>query len=127
MTGIKDSDIASEKGNRTVKAGLKTNSGKSLLQQFQFGNIPAAPQNTQIYLGLWDKNLSFGKETDADEMDIVTIKIDYNNYTSESFKENIKLQENQYEVNFENHFNDEEVLHFVCFRKHGKITKMGFV
>ncbi|WP_143885466.1 hypothetical protein [Chryseobacterium binzhouense] len=127
MTGIKDSDIASEKGNRTVKAGLKTNSGKSLLQQFQFGNIPAAPQNTQIYLGLWDKNLSFSKETDADEMDIVTIKIDYNNYTSESFKENIKLQENQYEVNFENHFNDEEVLHFVCFRKHGKITKMGFV
>lgn len=126
MTAIKDCDTVSEKGNRTVKAGLKTNSGKRLLQQFQFGNIPAVPENIQIYLGLWDKNLSFGKETDADEMDVITIKIDYNTYTSESFKENIKLQENQYEVNFENHFNEEEVLHFVCFRKHGRILKMGF-
>jgi len=126
MTAIKDCDTVSEKGNRTVKAGLKTNSGKRLLQQFQFGNIPAVPENIQIYLGLWDKNLSFGKETDADEMDVVTIKIDYSTYTSESFKENIKLQESQYEVNFENHFNEEEVLHFVCFRKHGKIVKMGF-
>lgn len=126
MTAIKDCDTVSEKGNRTVKAGLKTNSGKRLLQQFQFGNIPAVSENIEIYLGLWNKNLNFGKETDADEMDVVTIKIDYSTYTSESFKENIKLQESQYEVNFENHFNEEEVLHFVCFKKHGRIVKMGF-
>ncbi|WP_144281613.1 hypothetical protein [Chryseobacterium echinoideorum] len=127
MTAIKDCDITSDKGSRTVKSGLKTNPGKRVLQEFQFGSIASVPQNIQIFLGLWDKNLSLGKETDADEMDIVTLKMDYSNYTSQSFKENIKLQEHQYEVNFENHFNEEEVLHFVCFKKGGKIVKMGFV
>ncbi|MFC7345187.1 hypothetical protein ACFQO9_00470 [Chryseobacterium zhengzhouense] len=128
MTEIKDLDSEHEKGKRTVKLGLKTQDGKVLLQNFQFGNFPCFHQEAQILLGLWDKSLHLDKSIIADEVAIVSIKIDFENNLSEYFEEKIKLAENQSEIVFENRFSEEDyVIHFVAAKKDSQIIKMGFV
>lgn len=128
MTEIKDLDSEHEKGKRTVKSGLKTSNGKIVLQNFQFGNIPCFHQEAQVFLGLWDKSLHLDKNTIADEIMIVSIKIDFENYLTEFFEEKINLTENQSDVVFENHFGEENmVIHFVTAKKDSQVIKMGFV
>ncbi|MFL9832750.1 hypothetical protein [Chryseobacterium terrae] len=128
MTTIKDFDAENEKGKRSVKSGLKTNEGKNILQQFEFGNIPHFDQNTYILLGLWDKSLHLDKTIVADELVIVSIKIDFENYLTESFEEKINLQESQTDIVFENHFSEEDdVIHFVAIKKDSQVVQMGFV
>lgn len=128
MTNIKDLDTENEKGKRSVKLGLKTNEGRSIFQQFEFGNIPCFNQNTQIFLGLWDKSLHLDKMIVADEVMIVSIKIDFENYLTESFEEKIQLQESQTNIVFENHFSEEDdVIHFVAVKKDSQVVQMGFV
>jgi len=128
MTEIKDMDSEHEKGKRTVKSGLKTQDGKVLLQNFQLGNFPCFHQEAQILLGLWDKSLHLDKSIIADEVAIVSIKIDFENNLSEYFEEKIKLAENQSEIVFENRFSEEDyVIHFVAAKKDSQIIKMGFV
>ena len=128
MTVIKDLDSEHEKGKRTVQSGLKMHEGKVSLQNFQFGNISCFHQEAQILLGLWDKSLHLDKNIIADEVSIVSIKIDFENYLTESFEETIKLQEHQHEIVFENRFSEEDdVIHFVAVKKDFQILKMGFV
>lgn len=128
MTEIKDLDSEHEKGKRTVKSGLKTQDGKVLLQNFQLGNFPCFHQEAQILLGLWDKSLHLDKSIIADEVAIVSIKIDFENNLSEYFEEKIKLAENQSEIVFENRFSEEDyVIHFVAAKKDSQIIKIGFV
>lgn len=128
MTKIKDLDVENEKGKRSVKNGLKTKEGRVILQQFEFGDISNFNQNTQIFLGLWDKSLHLDKAIFADEVAIVSIKIDFENYLTESFEEKIKLQESQNEVIFENHFSEEDdVIHFVAVKRDSHVVQMGFV
>lgn len=127
MTEIKDQDFEAEKGKRSVKSGLKTNYGKSVLQKFIFGNISNFDQEAQIFLGLWDKSLHFNKSIIADEIVVVTIKVDFENYHSEYFEEKINVEENQNEIVFQNYFQEENVIHFVAVKKNSQIVKMGFV
>lgn len=128
MTRIKDLDIENVKGKRSVKSGLKTIEGRNILQQFEFGSIPGFNQNTYISLGFWDKSLQLDKTLVANEAIIVNIKIDFENYLTESFEEEIKLQNNQTELIFKNHFSEEDdVLHFVAMKKNSRIVQMGFV
>lgn len=128
MTEIKDLDFEAEKGKRTVKGGLKTEKGRVVLQQFRFGVVPNFSHEAQIFLGLWDKSLRFDKSIIADEIVVVSIKVDFENYLSEYFEEKILLPENQNEIVFENRFKDEsEVIHFVAAKKDSEIVKMGFV
>lgn len=128
MTEIKDLDAEHEKGNRTVKCGLKTKDGKISLQNFELGKFPNFKKEAHILLGLWDKSLHLDKAIIADEITIVSIKIDFENFLTESFEEKISLHENQNEMVFENHFSEEDdVLHFVVAKKDSQIIKMGFV
>ena len=108
-----------------IKAVCDLVKGKNILRAFQFGSISSLTQNTHIFLGLWDKSLVFGKETDADQVDIVSIDIDYDNYSSQYFEEKIKF-DHQLEINFQNQFEGKELIYFICFRKEGKVIRMGF-
>lgn len=127
MTEIKDSDLVSERGKRTVKNGMSTEKGKQILKKFQFGNIPGLESNASVSLGLWNKNLHLDKGFTADEAEILTLKIDFENYLTECMIEKI-LCKSQDEIPFEERFPDHEgVLHFVVLKKEGKITHMGFV
>lgn len=126
MTEIKDLDMVSDRGKRTVQNGLATEDGKLLLKKFQFGNMPNV-ENVSISLGLWNKNLHLGKQFNAHEACILSVKIDFENYLAESFEEKVFIG-NQQEIAFEQHFSyDDFLLHFVVLTKDGKITNMGFV
>ncbi|GAB0157978.1 hypothetical protein CHRYSEOSP005_32800 [Chryseobacterium sp. Alg-005] len=127
MTEIKDCDHISGRGKRTVQNGLSTDEGMLLLKGFQWGNIPNIENKATISFGLWDKSLHFGKDFNAHEVSILTLKIDFEDYLTESFEDKLLLGTQQ-EVAFERHFStDDFLLHFMALRKDGKIMRMGFV
>ena len=128
MTEIKDLDTVSERGKRTVKNGMVTENGKELLRNFQFGNIANMENKALISFGLWDGSLALDKDIIADEIQILTIKVDFERYETEYFEEQITIQKAQREFTFEKHFSDEDmILHFVALKKEKKIVQMGFV
>ncbi|MEY8760081.1 hypothetical protein [Chryseobacterium tongliaoense] len=127
MTEIKDLDMVSEKGKRTVKNGIATENGKLLLRKFQFGKKPNL-ENATVSLVLWDNILHLGKNDQGDEIAIISIKIDFEQYTTESFEEKIYLQQQTTDITFQKHFTDDDsVLYFAAVKSNGGILKMGFV
>ncbi|MBB4805454.1 hypothetical protein HNP38_000726 [Chryseobacterium defluvii] len=128
MTEIKDYDLISERGKRTIPNGLATDIGKSALKKFQFGKILNLGGEASISLGLWNKSLHLNKGFSADETEILTLKIDFENYLTEHKVERIPVKPQQTEVVFEKHFSDDDpLLHFIVLRKDGRIINMGFV
>ena len=128
MTEIKDLDIISERGKRTVKNGIDTEKGKSALQNFQFGKIDNVSGQATVGLNLWDNSLFLRENISADEVVIVTIKIDFDHYLTEFFEETIPLEKRQNELVFIKYFPDDEtVLHFIALKKENEIIRMGFV
>lgn len=128
MTEIKDLDVISEKGKRTVKNGIITEMGKEKLRNFQFGVINTLENSVSISTGLWDYSLVLNKNNMADEIFIKTLKIDFENYQSQHFEDKISLGKPQNEYVFEKHFSDDDViLQFVILKKENKILQMGFV
>ncbi|MCY0978391.1 hypothetical protein PGH12_03230 [Chryseobacterium wangxinyae] len=128
MTEIKDLDIVSEKGKRSVKKGLETELGYQLLKKFQFGIIENLENIAPVSIGLWDKSLVLDKNTACDEMVVETLSVDFESYTSKNFQQIINIHNQSNEYLFEKHFSDEELLlHFVVLKNEGKIVKMGFV
>ncbi|MCY0968420.1 hypothetical protein [Chryseobacterium wangxinyae] len=128
MTEIKDLDIVSEKGKRSVKKGLETELGYQLLKKFQFGIIENLENIAPVSTGLWDKSLILDKNTACDEMVVETLSVDFESYTSKNFQQVINIHKESNEYLFEKHFSDEELLlHFVVLKNEGKIVKMGFV
>ncbi len=128
MTEIKDLDIVSEKGKRSVKKGLETELGYQLLKKFRFGIIENLENIAPVSTGLWDKSLILDKNTACDEMVVETLSVDFESYTSKNFQQVINIHKESNEYLFEKHFSDEELLlHFVVLKNEGKIVKMGFV
>lgn len=128
MTEIKDLDMIAERGKRTVKNGLSTEKGRQLLKSFQFGEIANLEGQASVSLGLWNKNLHLSKGFNADEAEIITLKIDFENYQTEQRSEIIPVK-NPEDIAFEQYFPDgnDVILHFVVLKKENKITHMGFV
>ncbi|KMQ68366.1 hypothetical protein ACM39_07545 [Chryseobacterium sp. FH2] len=127
MTEIKDLDATSERGKRTVKNGLGTKNGKTILNNFQFGNKLNLENVVSISSDLESLSLKFCKETSVDNIILITLKLDFENYLSEKYEESISLKEKD-ELIFKKYFNNENLLlHFVVLKKDQKITHMGFI
>lgn len=124
MTALKDFDKVSERGKRTVTNGLKTEEGKLLLKEFQFGMIPNISDCIRIQGQVIYKNA----DCIADEGIILTLKVDSENYSTESNEEIISWNRQQ-EKTFKQYFTGEEdLLYFVVLKnKNNEITHMGFV
>lgn len=126
MTEIKDLDVTSERGKRTVKNGIDTEKGKSALKNFSFGKIDNIADSTKVVLNLWDNSL-FLHEVFVDEIIITTVKIDFDHYSTEIYKESIQMVKQKNELVFTKHFNDDHsILHFIALKKDGEIIQMGF-
>ncbi|REC42688.1 hypothetical protein [Chryseobacterium pennipullorum] len=123
MTAIKNRDPLSERGKRTVENGLKTEEGKKLLQEFQFGTI----ENTKGGIVIDNHSLFAAKDFPAEYVVIVTISMDYENYIAEYEEEVVSLKKK--EVLLQKHFSGKEgLLYFAALKNnHDKITHMGFV
>ncbi|WP_449398177.1 hypothetical protein [Chryseobacterium wanjuense] len=126
MTEIKDLDDVSERGKRTVKNGLSTEKGKEILKNFQFGKYSHVGNEAFISSDLWEVKLNLNKQIQADEVSLVMLKIDFENYLTESFEE--KRIWNKEEISFQKHYSDDDfVLYFIALYNEGKIVRMGFL
>lgn len=127
MTEIKDLDLLSERGKRNLAQGMITEKGKLLLRKFQFGIQPNFENKASISLDSAENNLHFNNQSSSDEVVIITLKVDCENYATKSFEETILL-EHQKKISFGKHFLQEDViLYFMISKKDEKILNMGFV
>ncbi|MDH6253682.1 hypothetical protein M2347_003409 [Chryseobacterium sp. H1D6B] len=127
MTEIKDLDLISERGNRTVENGLHTEKGKLLLKAFQFGKKNNLDDAVLISLSQSDKGIHLNVKENADQIVLVTLKINFDDYSIEQ-KEEQKYFGQQKEIVFDKHFSeDNRVLYFIALCKEEEIVKMGFI
>ena len=128
MTEIKDLDTSSDRGKRTVEKGLEKNEAKILLQHFSFGNFENVLKDLLRNDGLFSVSIQKISKMDCDEIELVTLKPDFKNYTTEiksqvlpvKSKINVYEFDKQFEVSF-------TLLYFVVMKKDGKVLKLGFV
>lgn len=123
MTEIKDLDAVSERGKRTVGNGLRTETGKKLLREFQFGEIENLVDDIEIRdQNLWIKNTEI-----ADKAVLSTIKLDVKGYNTEYIEEKIIVD--QQRIPFKTHFEKEDlILYFATLKNHkNEIIHMGFL
>ena len=124
MTAIKDLDTVSERGKRTVELGLKTEEGRKLLREFQMGAINKVSDCIRIQ----DQVLYKNDECISDQAVVITIKLDSENYKTESAEEIITWDKKQ-ESSFKKYFSEDGLLLYFVVLKNEKneITHMGFV
>ncbi|MBV8326790.1 hypothetical protein [Chryseobacterium sp.] len=123
MTEIKDMDIVSERGRRTVKEGLKTEKGKLFLKEFSFGEIP----NIGTYISIQDKTITVSENGKADTLIVLTIHPDFENYTAE-YAEEVIFPDQQKKADCKKDcLQDDSLLYFVVIKNENEITHMGFV
>ena len=124
MTAIKDLDKISERGKRTVANGLKTEEGKMLLREFEFGGISKVAECISIQ----DQMLCKRGECASEQTLFMTIKLDSEKYITESAEEIIHWNKERKSY-FKKYFsNDDVLLYFAVLKnKHNEITHMGFV
>lgn len=124
MTTIKDLDMLSGRGKRTVENGLKTEEGKKLLKEFQLGTV----NNISDCVRIEDQVLYKNDHCTSDHAVILTLKLDSKNYSIESNEEIISWNQQQ-DKSFKKYFSEDSLLlYFVALKnENDKITHMGFV
>lgn len=124
MTAIKDLDMISERGKRTVVQGLKTEEGRKLLRAFQLGtlNMVSDCLKIQDQVLYKDEECCFSGQSV-----ILTIKLDSENYTTECAEEIISGDQQQ-KIHLKEYFSKNDILLYFVVLKNEKneITHMGF-
>ncbi|WP_160140072.1 hypothetical protein [Chryseobacterium sp. c4a] len=123
MTEIKDLDLISGRGKRTVVNGLKTEEGKKLLKTFQFGDI----ENAATGIEQRDGVLYVKEGYKTKSATIITISLYAENYTVDKSEENISLTQDT--VALKEQFPKEGMLFYFIVLKNecDEISRMGFV
>ncbi|UTX49388.1 hypothetical protein [Chryseobacterium sp. MA9] len=124
MTTIKDLDMVSGRGKRTVENGLKTEEGKKLLREFQLGTVNNVLDCVRIEGQILYKN----DHCTSDHAVILTLKLDSKNYSIENNEEIISWNHQQ-DKSFKKYFSENDLLlYFIVLKNdHDEITHMGFV
>lgn len=127
MTVIKDFDTVSERGKRTVEKGLVTPEGLKELKKFRFGNKENISGEISVSEEKESRILSTGNPFSADEIVMITIQPDFENYSAEYFEEKFPYH-GEKEIRFKKYFEDRTLLlYFLVIRRKEEITRMGFV
>lgn len=123
MTAIKDLDTTSERGKRTVENGLKTEEGRKLLRDFQWGTV----RKVSDCVRMEDLVLYKNDHCTSEYIMIMTMKLDSENYNIESNEEIISWSTQQH-LSFKKYFSEDDLLYFIALKgENDKITHMGFV
>ncbi len=123
MTAIKDLDTTSERGKRTVENGLKTEEGRKLLRDFQWGTV----RKVSDCVRMEDQVLYKNDHCTSEYTVIMTMKLDSENYNIESNEEIISWNTQQ-NPSFKKYFSEDGLLYFIALKdENDKITHMGFV
>ncbi|MET3535216.1 hypothetical protein [Chryseobacterium limigenitum] len=127
MTEIKDLDVISERGKRTVENGIITEKGKLLLRKFQFGNKNNFDSENYVSLDFFNEKLYLNNTFSTNEAVLISLKIDFENYSAKHFEEKISVIEKE-KISFTKQFSDDDlILYFIVLKKDDEILNMGFV
>ncbi|MCT2409165.1 hypothetical protein NZD88_16580 [Chryseobacterium antibioticum] len=127
MTAIKDLDIVSERGKRTVQNGLITPEGLKLLKEFRFGKKGNIYPEVSVLEENDNKTLNLGRLLSGDDIVIVTIQPDLEVYSAEYFEERISVEQKT-GIPFKKHFSEDMfLLYFLVLKHKEEITHMGFI
>ena len=125
MTHIKDLDSYSDRGQRSVAQGLKTEAGKKLLANFVFGKVVSVKGFIKT-MSIDDKiNLVLDQNTEAEKIHLISVLPNYSKYSFER-KEEIKIVNGENRFSFEKHFEEEDVAYFLALSRGKEIVAMGF-
>lgn len=125
MTHIKDLDSYSDRGQRSVAQGLKTEAGKKLLGNFVFGKVNSVKGFIKT-MSIDDKiNLVLDQNTEAEKIHLISVLPNYSKYSFER-KEEIKIVNGENRFSFEKHFEEEDVAYFLALSRGKEIVAMGF-
>lgn len=126
MTEIKDLDPYSDRGQRSVGQGLKTEVGKKLLANFVFGKVDSVKRFIKT-VSLDDKiNIVLDQNTEADQIHLISVLPNYSRYSFERKEEIIMGNSGNY-FSFEKHFEAEDVVYFLALTKGKEVMAMGFL
>lgn len=127
MTEIKDLDLISERGKRTVDKGLENAEAITKLLNFSFGKFDNVQKDIAKNESLFSITIEKIKKFDADELELVTLQPNFNNYTCEKYSQIVPLTKaNLYE--FDKFYKDSDVLlYFAVLKKGDEIRKLGFI
>ena len=125
MTHIKDLDSYSDRGQRSVAQGLKTEAGKKLLANFVFGKVNSVKGFIKT-MSIDEKiNLVLDQNTEAEKIHLISVLPNYSKYSFER-KEEIKIVNGENRFSFEKHFEEEDVVYFLALSRGKEIVAMGF-
>ena len=125
MTHIKDLDSYSDRGQRSVAQGLKTEAGKKLLANFVFGKVNSVKGFIKT-MSIDDKiNVVLDQNTEAEKIHLISVLPNYSKYSFER-KEEIKIVNGENRFSFEKHFEEEDVAYFLALSRGKEIVAMGF-
>ncbi len=127
MTEIKDLDLSSERGKRTVDKGLENAEAIIKLQNFSFGKFDNVQKDIAKSESLFSITIEKIKKFDADELELVTLQPNFNHYTCEKHSQIVPLTKaNFYE--FDKFYKDSDtLLYFGVLKNGGEILKLGFI
>lgn len=127
MTAIKDLDIVSERGKRTVQNGLMTPEGLQLLKEFRFGKKGNIYPEVSVLEENDHKILNLGRPLLVDDIVIITIQPDLEVYSAEYFEERMSVEQKT-DIYFKKHFSEDLLLlYFLVLKYKEEITHMGFI
>ncbi|AZA50258.1 hypothetical protein EG346_19690 [Chryseobacterium carnipullorum] len=127
MTVIKDLDVVSARGKRTVQNGLISPEGLKLLRAFRFGKKENISPDIFVSEDKENRILNLGHPIPADNMAIITIQPDLEVYSGEYFEERLSAEKETL-IPFKKHFSDDRLLlYFLVIKYKEEITHMGFI
>ncbi len=128
MTQIKDLDAVNSKGKRRIEQGFAHQKAHDLLNNFQFGKYET-PQNIHFGQSFFTKTVQLKEKTEAETIQLVTIKPNFELLEVEIKEETIKIDHKKGIHHFEAHFQDNNqlLLYFLILRQENTIKNAGFI
>ncbi|MHA6697722.1 hypothetical protein [Chryseobacterium sp. A321] len=131
MTLIKDLDALTPKGDRRVYRGLKTELGKTMLREFEFGKMPRPKGSLKISKDLFETSLLLPSLSKYESLELIAITANFETYQTKLKVYNFSFEEKPARFALENipstEQGAEQTLYFAALRKNEDVRAMGFV
>lgn len=128
MTQIKDMDDVSERGKRRIENGLKKPESLQLLSAFTFGTFENINDHVLSEEGFFTKTITLKDKTEADIIELITLKPDLENLTIEARQQSQNITSKQKTYEFDHLFDEASpLLYFLILKKGNQTISAGFV
>ncbi|MGC4128335.1 MAG: hypothetical protein QM564_01965 [Bergeyella sp.] len=128
MTQIKDMDYTSAKGKRRIENGYRSPEAVKLLADFQFGKFEPASKYAVSEQAMFTKTVVLKNKTDITQIQLLTIKPDFENLKTEVKTQQHKAGKNlNYEFDFQFDESEGLLLYFLILKNNEEIMAAGFI